>query len=367
MAVSHGTIKLLWGRAAGRCSANGCHVDLTTVGTSIEAIGEMAHIIARSSKGPRGRPEGGGSDEYDNLILLCPSCHSRIDKNPADYPDWQLLEWKKVWEDEVSRCSKRIQNRDELFEEIRKISIPCRNLLEDLGPASDRANMIPQSERPVDQWHIKRDHVIIPGNRKISALLQENKSLLTSVEWAIASKFLNHTEAYEEHLISPADTSSYVPFPEEFGAMIDSGPNVVRSDDLPKHDQIERFIESLRRHNKVCNATYGSHRSMVVVELNDGRSLNVFCTNAYVVGRVEVHDSRVSVPEIDAIVTLSLWNSVSHEGRDEGRKYNIGVFTGREFFGAINYAKFYLYRPLPDGLKPVELEVEKNRRRNEWN
>lgn len=50
-------------------------------------FGEYAHMIADSPEGPRGneRSEELASD-IDNIILLCPSCHSKVDKKPLLYP-----------------------------------------------------------------------------------------------------------------------------------------------------------------------------------------------------------------------------------------------------------------------------------------
>ena len=83
MAISERDVKLLWGRAGGCCSKPGCAIDLTkeVEGGDDYVIGEMAHMIARSPDGPRGRA-GGGDDTYANLILLCPTHHREVDKAP---------------------------------------------------------------------------------------------------------------------------------------------------------------------------------------------------------------------------------------------------------------------------------------------
>jgi hypothetical protein len=52
------TLKLLWGRAAGRCSIPECRVELIVEATeydSIAIIGEIAHGAAASDAGPRPR------------------------------------------------------------------------------------------------------------------------------------------------------------------------------------------------------------------------------------------------------------------------------------------------------------------------
>lgn len=78
------TLKVLWGRAAGRCTMPECRTELFVDDSEYDPvviIGDIAHVEAASDDGPRGnqgKPTG-NRDEYDNLILLCKNCHSRID------------------------------------------------------------------------------------------------------------------------------------------------------------------------------------------------------------------------------------------------------------------------------------------------
>ena len=66
-------IKMLWGRAAGRCSYPQCQIEcIAFVSDTPFIIGEMAHIVAKAPSGPRGIPSC-GDNTYDNLILLCPT------------------------------------------------------------------------------------------------------------------------------------------------------------------------------------------------------------------------------------------------------------------------------------------------------
>jgi hypothetical protein len=89
MNITARDLKLLWSRAAGRCSI--CRIVLTHDSLHRNAsypVGEQAHIVAESENGPRGQsillPEE--RDSYFNLILLCPTHHREIDTNEADYP-----------------------------------------------------------------------------------------------------------------------------------------------------------------------------------------------------------------------------------------------------------------------------------------
>lgn len=117
MAISNVDIKILWGRAGGRCSHPECTEDLTSlVESGNYVVGEMAHVIGNKPTARRGTPEG-GEDTYDNLILLCPTHHTHIDKAPeGTYPIEMLHEWKLKQEDLINNAGKT--SRYESWEEL---------------------------------------------------------------------------------------------------------------------------------------------------------------------------------------------------------------------------------------------------------
>jgi hypothetical protein len=104
MGISVKTHKMLWGRAANRCAF--CHRELVLDATETDdesIIGEVCHIVANSSSGPRGDsslpPER--RDEYDNLILLCRVDHKRVDDQLNTYTVKRLKEMKATHEEWV--------------------------------------------------------------------------------------------------------------------------------------------------------------------------------------------------------------------------------------------------------------------------
>jgi hypothetical protein len=93
------TLKLLWGRAAGRCAMADCRVELFVTEGDYDpvcVIGEMGHIAASSNAGPRAHLELDmrARDSYENLILLCRNCHRKVDTLKLSYPRERLLEIK---------------------------------------------------------------------------------------------------------------------------------------------------------------------------------------------------------------------------------------------------------------------------------
>lgn len=82
----------VWIRAAGHCEL--CSKDLTQdrITLTRKKLGEVAHIFPASPDGPRGS-DGHTvasvealTDDPGNLMLLCGSCHTEIDKTPEGYP-----------------------------------------------------------------------------------------------------------------------------------------------------------------------------------------------------------------------------------------------------------------------------------------
>ena len=95
MTISDVDKKMLWGRSGLLCA---CDKAELMMGDRI--IGEMAHIVAQSEQGPRGHSklDQEERDSYGNLILLCPKCHTMIDKDPDTWSVEKLLEMKREHE-----------------------------------------------------------------------------------------------------------------------------------------------------------------------------------------------------------------------------------------------------------------------------
>ncbi len=90
------TIRVVWIQAAGHCEL--CGADLTHDYRAGKRMrwGEAAHILPASPKGPRGREDHDETkaksltNDTANLMLLCPSCHNKIDRDADGYPENDL-------------------------------------------------------------------------------------------------------------------------------------------------------------------------------------------------------------------------------------------------------------------------------------
>jgi|ERR1043165_2383784 hypothetical protein len=63
-----------------------CKIELNA-GAGDQPKGNAAHIVALSSSGPRADPSLSTTDRnlVENLIMLCPNCHDKVDGNEGKY------------------------------------------------------------------------------------------------------------------------------------------------------------------------------------------------------------------------------------------------------------------------------------------
>lgn len=135
--------------------------------------------------------------------------------------------------------------------------------------------------------------------------------------------------------------------------------------ETPDPQSIEAFITALQGHSKIVSASHRSGTYLLDVRLENSTRLVVYMTNLYVVGEADVVEILGGHPDVNCIVTLSAWNMTGEDAVTYGRSRMVGVFKWKEFFGAINYRKFWLYEELPyDAAKAA---AERKRRRTAWN
>ena len=78
----------LFAESMGRCKNPNCRKELFE---SCGDIIEKAHIDSYSDT---------EDNSFENLVLLCPNCHTNFDKNHAFSPD-EVRKWKKIRQHEL--------------------------------------------------------------------------------------------------------------------------------------------------------------------------------------------------------------------------------------------------------------------------
>lgn len=97
----------MWVKCGGRCTMCNTYLLSHEYFGDNGKFGELAHIIAHSSNGPRPNVKDYPQsyvDSEDNIMILCPSCHTMIDKkeNEGKYNEELLRKWKNDHEHKIN-------------------------------------------------------------------------------------------------------------------------------------------------------------------------------------------------------------------------------------------------------------------------
>ena len=221
--ISEKVIRKLWTSSAGYCCNPSCHRELLPFledGT-ITSISEFAHIISQQPNGPRDDKEVPLSqrDEFDNLIVLCPSCHTIVDKNPQTYPVEKLKKWKKEHEDSIKNLLSTpvFHNREEARNALVPLLEENKAIFDMYGPCSKNATNKQMDAEAM--WYRLSLQKIIPNNRKIESILSNNQHLMTDKERTIFNLFKLHRDGFEYNKISGDVNPAVQLFPKDLNIM----------------------------------------------------------------------------------------------------------------------------------------------------
>lgn len=156
----------------------------------------MAHLIAASDKGPRPDEDINADDKakYDNLILLCTSCHTEIDKAPEVFTLGIVREWKANHKKRIIAAIgiPKFDTRNEARAYTTQILRKNKVIFDKLNPDLPyREN--PEAEEAV-VWKRKMLSQIIPNSQKILLFLGINTHLLMEEELITIESFCQHVD-----------------------------------------------------------------------------------------------------------------------------------------------------------------------------
>jgi hypothetical protein len=222
MAISEKDIKKLWGLAAGRCAKPGCEEECIKflAADNPTIIGEMAHVIAKKPNGPRGSKVC-GEDTYENIVLLCPTHHTEIDKAPeGTFSIEQIHEWKRAHEDRVrsSFLSPRFGDRRQMAEAMKRLMIKKKTAWKQYGPESDEAIRNPLSNLNAI-WELRKLDTLVPNNRCLIQIIEQNERLFGIDDFATTRQFIEHAEGFERNC--HVRTEGVPRFPINFDELVD--------------------------------------------------------------------------------------------------------------------------------------------------
>jgi hypothetical protein len=190
----------LFAASGGFCQRPECNdrLFLDTKSKNIH-IAEMAHVFAANDTGPRANTLLTSAERgaFENLILLCPKCHSIVDKAPNDFPDHLLKEWKGRHAERIAQVFGAIEypNRAAARSAIEPALIENLVIFNQHGPDNEyREN--PESEEAT-VWQRKMQERVLPNNRLVLAALDANRKHLRDYEVEVLEEFRQHIDDLE--------------------------------------------------------------------------------------------------------------------------------------------------------------------------
>jgi HNH endonuclease len=229
MTISQKSIKILWSAAGGRCAYPSCWERLCYYdagGAAPYTLGEMAHI--RGEKPGANRHDPGQTDaerdDYQNLILLCPTHHTLIDR-PENESVHTVATLHKVKAAHEAQVLQRLDDHEfktsvELVRAILPLLEENRQSWTQYGPISELARDQPHNESVHAVWVSERLSVIVPNNRKIANLLNKNNSLFNAGEQEAVVAFLIHARSYEQWVEDAIPYAAVKRFPMQFDELV---------------------------------------------------------------------------------------------------------------------------------------------------
>lgn len=114
----------------------------------------------------------------------------------------------------------------------------------------------------------------------------------------------------------------------------------------PRLESINFFEKCMKNHEIVKGIEKIEKCYYLIIRYNKP-IIRVFVSNFYAVSLDNYYEIKEEYADLDCLITISVWNSVTDIAYKQGKKDHIGLFTLKEFMGAINYDKPYTYiRPI---------------------
>lgn len=194
------TQRRLFAASAGYCQNPECSDALfvDASGKSIH-IAEMAHVFAANDGGPRARPDLSEQERgaFENLVMLCANCHTKVDKAPEAYPDSMMLHWKHNHATKLQGLFGAVafSDRVEARKAVQSLLEENHAIFKQYGPHVEAAGN-PESGA-AEQWKRKMLTRILPNSRRMLAILDANRLLLTVMERETLERFRQHIDDLE--------------------------------------------------------------------------------------------------------------------------------------------------------------------------
>lgn len=246
--ISISVERRLYAESMGRCMNPKCKVNLFQKKGDII---EKAHIILYFET---------QDNSYENLIILCPNCHTNFDKNNLfDMKDIEM--WKKIRGDEFEVFfSKKYDDFESLKNEIAPLLVSNKMIFE---------NYFMEDIKKL--WDTFEGE-IISNNIKIKKILENNTHLIQShihegySNLALVRRFILHINEFEATRLTHEKTRQVL-FPVEINSLFGIEPMIEKM--MPSVESVECLIEILISKNEFESVFLGIENPYIQLKKND--------------------------------------------------------------------------------------------------
>ena len=239
----------LYAESMGKCMNPNCQISLFDFDGD---ICEKAHIDPYCKT---------ADNSFENLVLLCPNCHTNFDKNGAFTPE-EVLEWKKIRQDELKSffCKKY-----DHFEDLQN----------DVVPLLEENKSIYENYYLGDNKHLwdKFEKKVLINNRKIRELIKNNLDLFQRHDdpaysnQSVIRTFLRHIDEFEATRCDEEKIRTVL-YPPEVDSIF--GIESVDNHMLPMTESLEDLIRKLNAEGKFCGIEFNDDHPFIVIKRSDG-------------------------------------------------------------------------------------------------
>lgn len=246
--------KRLYAESMGRCMNPSCQQALFHENGDII---EKAHIAPYCET---------ADNSFENLVLLCPNCHTDFDKNHAFAPE-EVLEWKKIRSEELNRFfSKKYDTFEEMKKEVAPLLAENKTIYENYYLRDNRI-----------LWD-KFEGALLVNNRKLKMIFSANLDLFQRHKEKSYSnlhcvqQFIAHVDEFEATRVDKEKSRSIL-FPAEINSMFGIMP--IEGSILPSTESLELLIEKMKDCSQFEKIELGVAHPYIQI-IQEGKSVQFF-------------------------------------------------------------------------------------------
>lgn len=216
---------------------------------------ERAHLVPYCST---------ADNSFENLVALCPNCHTNFDKNGA-FTVEEIREWKAKRKADIDRWfRKKFDTFEELCQAVYPLLMENKVIFEQYYLGGDKT-----------RWD-SAEPKVLANNRALKTLLENNTSLLqrhrekdySNLE--IVRLYIAHIDEFEVTRLDEEKRRAIL-FPEEINSIFGVSP--VNDSLLPSTESLEAFIAQKQREGMACEVFLGDSNPYILLKSEEKEEL----------------------------------------------------------------------------------------------